>query len=219
MIATGDLGDSGTAEEYRRLRELLNSLTTPYYVMPGNHDDPEALRSVFGDRPYLFETRTHVSYAVDAVNWLLLMLDSTKDRRPGGYVDADRLEWLTSQLNAHPGIPTVLALHHPPFAAGVWPMDWFGFVSVRELERVVAGHPHIRRIVSGHIHCARTASWGGTFACTSPSTRSQRLLVGAGRLPPLPHLERAGYLLHELGDAGDAVTYVQRLSGGLERLG
>jgi len=219
VIATGDLTDSGTDEEYRRLRELMNTVAVPWYVLPGNHDDPEALRRVFDDRPYLFQTATHLSYALDAGKWLLLLLDSTKDGRPGGYLDLARLEWLASQLDARPGVPTVLALHHPPFAAGVWPMDWLGFVNVRELERVVASHRQIRRIVSGHVHCARTASWGGTFACTSPSTRSQRLLIGVGWRPPVPHFERAGFLMHELDDTGAAVTYVHRISGAVQRLG
>lgn len=219
VFATGDLTDGGTEEEYRRLRELMNSIAAPWYVMPGNHDDPRTLRHVFDDRPYLFQTSTHLSYALDRGKWLLLLLDSTKDGRAGGYLDAARLEWLASQLEARPGVPTVLMLHHPPFAAGVWPMDWLGFVNVRELERIVAAHEQIRRIVSGHVHCARTASWGGTFACTSPSTRSQRLLIGAGWRPPIPHFEPAGFLMHELDDNGGAVTYVHRISGAVQRLG
>jgi 3',5'-cyclic-AMP phosphodiesterase len=211
VIATGDLTNRGSEEEYRRLREMLNALDRPYYLMPGNHDDPAALRTVFNDRTYLFENDSHASYAVDFENWVLLMLDSTKDGRAGGYVDGARLAWLESQLKKRANAPTLLALHHPPFAAGVWPMDWLGFTNLRELEQVVRSHSQIRRIVSGHVHCFREASWGGTSACTSPSTRSQRLLVGLGWRFPKLHFEQSGFLLHSLYDNGEIVTQVQRI--------
>jgi 3',5'-cyclic AMP phosphodiesterase CpdA len=220
VIATGDLTQTGSAEEYRHLRELMNALSRPYYLMPGNHDDREALRRVYRDHAYLFETDTHASYVVDVNNWRLLMFDSTKHRRPGGYVDTTRLTWLDSRLRERTHMPTLLALHHPPFAAGVWPLDWFGFANVQELENVVRSHGQVRRVVSGHVHCVRAASWGGTFACTSPSPMPQHLLIGTGQHLPKIHFERPGFLLHSLDDAnGSIVTRVHRTHGAIEELG
>lgn len=218
VIATGDLAHTGSDEEYRRLRELMSALSCPYYVMPGNHDDPRALRRIFSDRAYLFETDNHVSYTVDAGDHLILMLDSTKSGRPGGYLDSRRLEWLSSQLRKRSNVPVLLALHHPPFAAGVWPMDWLGFINLSELEKLVRTNPQIRRIVSGHVHCARTATWGGTVAYTSPSIIPQRLLVGIGWNLPKMHFEHPGFLLHTLDGGSDIVTQVHRVSGTIENL-
>src|SRR2546423_695674 len=39
VLATGDLTDSGRAEEYAHLRELLAPLPMPVYFIPGNHDE------------------------------------------------------------------------------------------------------------------------------------------------------------------------------------
>lgn len=217
VVATGDLADTGSADEYRHLRELLNGLSAPYYLTPGNHDDPQVLRGVYADQPYLFQTENHLSYAIDLGELLLLVLDSTRRGRAGGYVDEERLSWLDSQLQRS-NTPALLALHHPPFAAGVWPMDWLGFTNVRELEKVAHAHPRIRRIASGHVHCVRTAMWGGTFACTSPSSRPQHLLVGLGWSLPKFHFELAGFLLHTWDGSGEMVTHVHRINGTVEKL-
>ncbi|HLI95418.1 MAG TPA: metallophosphoesterase [Candidatus Baltobacteraceae bacterium] len=216
VIATGDLTQTGSEEEYRRLRELMGTLSAPYYVTPGNHDDPVALRRVFGDHRYLFQAANHCSYAVDLNDLRLVVLDSMKRGRAGGYMDASRLAWLESQLDATQQ-PVILALHHPPFTTGVWPMDWLGFTHLRELERIVRANPQIRRVVSGHVHSVRTGTWAGTFACTAPSTRSQRLLIGAGWRIPAPFTARPGFLLHTRDGAGIS-TELRRFDGSIEPL-
>jgi len=45
VVATGDLTDHGTVEEYALLAELLTPRQMPLYLIVGNHDDPRALRS------------------------------------------------------------------------------------------------------------------------------------------------------------------------------
>jgi 3',5'-cyclic AMP phosphodiesterase CpdA len=216
VIATGDLVDTGSDEEYRRLRGLLAALAAPYYLTPGNHDDPRALRAVYADAAYLFQCDSHLSYAIDVDGLRLVVLDSMKRGRAGGYVDNERLAWLERELTTSQA-PVILALHHPPFATGVWPMDWLGFAKRRELEEVVRTRPHIRRVISGHVHCVRTAEWGGTFACTSASTRAQRLLVGRGWQVPKLWREHAGFLVHTW-DGRNVTTQVHRLDGSVERL-
>ena len=57
VIATGDLVDGGTRGEYSLLRELLSPLTMPVYLMPGNHDERQAMRQVFADHAYCSDTR------------------------------------------------------------------------------------------------------------------------------------------------------------------
>src|ERR687891_182941 len=53
VLATGDLVDAGTAAEYARLRHLLAPLAMPVYLIPGNHDERDALRAAFADRAWM----------------------------------------------------------------------------------------------------------------------------------------------------------------------
>jgi 3',5'-cyclic AMP phosphodiesterase CpdA len=190
----------------------------PYFLLPGNHDEPEALRRVYSDHTYLFESSPHVSYALDAGAVRLLAVDSTKPGRPGGYLDAARLSWLQTQLRIDSQRPVLLALHHPPFAAGVWPLDWLGYINVHELARLVRAHPQIRRIVGGHVHCARAAVWAGTYACTSPSIKPQRLLLCERWRAPVLRFEEPGFLLHSFEGDGEVRTSVHRVNGTIEEL-
>ncbi|MEC7898517.1 MAG: metallophosphoesterase, partial [Actinomycetota bacterium] len=38
ILATGDLTDDGTAEQYSQLLEIINHLNAPVLPLPGNHD-------------------------------------------------------------------------------------------------------------------------------------------------------------------------------------
>ena len=53
VLATGDLTDHGTAEEYDALREILAALLSPLYLIPGNHDHRDIFLEAFADHGYL----------------------------------------------------------------------------------------------------------------------------------------------------------------------
>src|SRR5437870_881255 len=64
VLATGDLVDGGTAAEYERLRHLLSPLPMPLYLIPGNHDDRDALRRAFAHHAYM-PREGFIQYVVD----------------------------------------------------------------------------------------------------------------------------------------------------------
>ena len=217
VIVTGDLTQHGYLEEYLHLRELLAELLIPFFLIPGNHDDRDALRNVFSDHQYLFQTSPHISYTIDAGALRVVALDSTEPGKTGGYLDSARLTWLRSCLQAL-NCPTILAFHHPPFETGVWPVDTYPFENVEALAEIVVGNPHVQRIISGHVHCALAAQWGGTLACTSPTPSSQVLLKGAPQKRRFLAFERAGFLLHVYDDTESLTTRVARFNGRVESL-
>jgi hypothetical protein len=45
-------------------------------------------------------------------------LDTTRPGEDPGALDAERLEWLDAELAQRPEVLTLLAMHHPPLAAG-----------------------------------------------------------------------------------------------------
>src|SRR5262250_1590670 len=52
-VITGDLVDHGEPAEYEHLRALLSPLAMPVFVIPGNHDAREPLRTAFDADGYL----------------------------------------------------------------------------------------------------------------------------------------------------------------------
>ena len=96
VLVTGDLVDNATDAEYERVRELLEPLGVPTYVLPGNHDDRAAIRRHFelpgaGADP--------VQYSADFGGELrLVVLDSLAPGEDSGSLDRERLGWLDSEL-------------------------------------------------------------------------------------------------------------------------
>ena len=214
VIATGDLTERGSPHEYRRLRTLLNCLEIPYFLLPGNHDDRETMRRAFRDHPYLTTCETHAGFALETWPVRIIGLDSTDPRHIGGYVDDERLSWLDAELSANRHVPTILAMHHPPFRTGIAPMDAHGFVGIEKFGDVVRRHPQIARIISGHIHTVLMRPWNGAVACTAPST-SPQFVIGRSRLGI--GVESAGLLVHEWTWNADVRTRLVRIEGGAVR--
>ena len=183
VLATGDLVERGEAQEYARLRSILDRLTMPVYVVPGNHDSREQLARAFADRGYL-PAQGFLQYTVEEWPVRLIGLDTHVPGEPGGRLCAERLGWLDARLAEAPERPTLIFMHHPPFVTGMQAMDAMGLDGGPALGEVVGRHPQVERVVCGHVHRAMTRRFAGTVASTSPATAHQLALV----LAPARHL-------------------------------
>jgi 3',5'-cyclic-AMP phosphodiesterase len=173
VLATGDLVDGGLPEEYRRLRHLLAPLSMPVYLIPGNHDDREALAGAFTDHAYLPRGGQFMHYVIESHPVRLIALDTLVPGRIGGELCAERLVWLRARLAAAPTRPTLVFMHHPPFVTGIAQMDAHGLANAGAFAEIVRGHPQIERIVCGHLHRPIQSRVGGILASTAPSTAHQ----------------------------------------------
>jgi peptidoglycan/LPS O-acetylase OafA/YrhL len=108
--------------------------------MPGNHDARDALRASFPEHSYLRQWDPFVQYAIDDFPVRIVALDSLVPREGGGTLCADRLAWLDRTLSVRDAVPTVVALHHPPFTTGIGHMDKVALdsASVAGLAAVIA---------------------------------------------------------------------------------
>lgn len=173
VVVTGDLTDFGRVEEYETLRELLAPLTMPVYLMPGNHDDRQNLRTVFADHEYL-GTNGFVQYHVQIGPLQVLALDTSEPGHSDGMLCEARLNWLDRQLAAMQGKPVVIAMHHPPFRTLIGHMDRIGLTrGAAGLESIVRQYPNVERVVCGHLHRAIDVRFGGTLASTCPGPAHQ----------------------------------------------
>jgi 3',5'-cyclic-AMP phosphodiesterase len=172
VLLTGDLVNRGTDAEYEILRPLLSPLDdagVPLLVVPGNHDDRDAMRRAFPDHTWL-PTEGHLSFVVDDFPVRLIGLDSTVPGRDDGELDDERIEWLAHVLDREPARPTLLFVHHPPYRTGMWWMDYGGLKNAAALRELVERHPEVQRIVSGHVHRRSSTNWGPTVLTSAPST-------------------------------------------------
>ena len=172
VVATGDLTDHATVDEYQRLAELLGPLSMPLYLVVGNHDDRQVLRSVFTHHRHLADENGFVQYVVDDYPVRLVVLDTSVPGEPGGELCEQRLRWLDRTLSES-SRPTIIAQHHPPFATGISKMDRMTLVNPQAEAEVVARHPQVQCIISGHLHRTIQARFAGTMASVCPSTAHQ----------------------------------------------
>src|SRR2546428_1240213 len=123
VLATGDLVDGGLPEEYRRLHALLAPLSMPVYLIPGNHDNRDALAAAFTDHAYLPRGGRFMHYVVEGHPVRLIALDTLDPGRVGGLLCAERLSWLAAGLEGAAPRPAPVFMHHPPLVTGVAPKD------------------------------------------------------------------------------------------------
>jgi Icc protein len=141
VLVSGDLSDNATDAEYELVLEFLAPLDAPLYVLPGNHDDRASLRRHFGVPGADDEL---VQYAADLGPMRLLVLDTAIRGQNPGTLGGERLTWLDAELARVPDVPTLIAMHHPPFATGIPLWDESGGLpgtDLRALASVVERHP------------------------------------------------------------------------------
>lgn len=206
VLATGDLVDTGQVDEYRHLRELLAPLAMPVYLIPGNHDDRDALRRVFGDDGYL-PRDGFVQYVLDEYPVRLIGLDTLVPGQVGGRMCDERLAWLDARLGEAPARPTVVFMHHPPFSTGIVWMDRFGFDGMEAMGEVIGRHPQVERVVCGHLHRPIQARWHGTVVVTAPSTAHQVVLELRDDAPLAFAMEPPAFHVHVWRDGAGLITH------------
>ena len=196
VVATGDLTDFGRPEEYALLRELLAPLKQPVYLIPGNHDERDAMRRAFSGDGYL-PAVGFLHYTVEDYPLRLVALDTVIPGEAGGRLCDERLGWLERTLSASPERPTLIIMHHPPFATGIAHMDRIGLADAAAFAAILSRHPQVERVLCGHLHRAIQARIGtNAIASTAPSTAHQVALDLRPDGPSRFMMEPPGYQLH-----------------------
>ena len=210
VVVTGDLTDFGRADEYAQLRSLLAPLACPVYLLPGNHDDRAALRQAFPDHSWLHESGdAFLQYTVDLGGLRLVAIDTSVTKAPHGELDGASLAWLDAALAEDRTTPTIVAMHHPPFATFISHMDEIGLQQGgRELAAVIARHPQVERIVCGHLHRSIQARFAGTIAMTAPSTAHAVALDLASDAASEFAMQPPGFLVHAWSPTGGVVSHL-----------
>jgi hypothetical protein len=179
-VLDGDVAfQKGEPEDYRLAGELHGPLAEariPLHLTLGNHDHRDNFRAglLRGAARSPLVSRAVTVLETDRASWFLL---DTLDRvaaTPGALGKA-QLDWLAGALDARPGKPALVVLHHNP----QWPAPAkpTGLVDAERLFGVVAPRKQVKALVFGHTH-----QWG----------RDRHEGVHLINLPPVAYLFTKG---------------------------
>ncbi|MGU9981275.1 phosphodiesterase [Phreatobacter sp. HK31-P] len=217
VLLTGDLTDNGLPAEYENLKRMLSRLPMPVWLIPGNHDRRENLKSILGDHPGLSQHPVFAQWVTDLGPVRLIGLDTVVPGSGAGRLCAERLAWLEERLAEDTAKPTIVAMHHPAFVCGIHHMDRISMIDgTAEFEGIIRRHPQVVRILSGHHHRPIQALFGGTLAMVAPSVAHQVVLDLNDRPPGQFNFEPAAFHLHLWTEASGLVThtaYVEKAPG------
>lgn len=174
VVITGDLTECGLDEEYAHLNHLLRRfLPMPVFVIPGNHDRRVNLREGLKHLPGVVADPHYVQYVVDDYPVRLIMLDTLVPGAGHGELHTEQLDFLSRTLAAAPDKPTIIGMHHPPFACGMAAMDRINLRNLPEFAAIISRHRQVDRIICGHHHRPIVARVGHAIASIAPSVAHQ----------------------------------------------
>jgi Icc protein len=167
ILVTGDLVQDDPSG-YLRFKSIFASLRKPVLCIPGNHDEPDAMRRSLDQEPFQY-CGTHA-----IGRWQFIMLDSYDPGHVGGRLSASELSRLDAAL-ANSSAHAMVCLHHHPVEMGSRWLDGIGLANAGEFWRVIDSHAHVRGIVWGHVHQEYDGERNGVRLLGTPSTCAQFL--------------------------------------------
>lgn len=217
VLVTGDLTFDGDPEEYAHVARLLRDLPMPWLAIPGNHDRRANMQAVLDPATCpAGEVPGRLCWAAEGWPVRLLALDTLVEGEAWGEVGAAQLDWLAGKLDAAPGRPTVVLMHHPPVPSGIAHMDRIACRDGAPLAALIARHPQVERVLCGHIHRAIQWRWAGTLLSAAPSVAHQVRLDLRPGSPARFDLEPPAFHLHHWADGAGLAThlaFVERAAG------
>ena len=84
VLHTGDIASHGSVPRYQAFKEIVGALNVPLAVIPGNHDERNALRQVFGGTSSLPTTGDFLHYVIEdhPVRIICALADVDEDAVP-----------------------------------------------------------------------------------------------------------------------------------------
>ena len=208
IIATGDLADGGSQESYTIARDLLSPLKSPLYMVPGNHDQKDNMAATFREHAYLSERikgsrGAYICYVLEDFPVRLIGLDTVTPGQHGGGLGPGRIGWLRRKLMERPSTPTLIFMHHPPFASAITHMDLEPFAQRQEFRELIEKHPQVERITCGHIHRSISRRFAKTIATVCPGVGMQIVLDFHPEAPSAFVLEPPAVMVHRWDKSWD----------------
>jgi 3',5'-cyclic-AMP phosphodiesterase len=167
VLVTGDLVQDDKSG-YLRFRSIFGNIAKPVLCIPGNHDEPEAMRKELAGAPF------QICGSHEIGRWNFVMLDSYDPGHVGGRLTQSELARLDEALARSPK-HAMVCLHHHPIAMGSRWLDSVGLAEPEEFWRVIDAHENVRAVAWGHVHQNFAGKRGDVNLFATPSTGAQFL--------------------------------------------
>ncbi len=212
LLATGDLTNNAQPGELEELLRLLEPVEIPILALPGNHDDRAEIRGAF-DMPWASDD--NLSWSIELDGLQIIGLDTTVPGEHYGDFDTEREVWLADALSETAGQPTVIAMHHPPFASGIHWMDSTMLRRAEVFADLIKANRHVNRIFCGHLHRPIQTTVGGVQTTVGLSTVHHVALNTTPQAPIEIIRDPTGYQLHHF-DGSNWVSHTRYIDTGEE---
>jgi len=169
VILGGDLCNIvGERFIYAYVREKLEGLGLPFYIISGNHDDSTLMAEVMELQHKLVNNQLYFKEQFNS--GVLYFLDTSL-----GHMSEPQWSWLDSELNQVLSTDVTLFMHHPPILAYSKHMEpKYEFAEFLRFENMAKKYQHLKfRIFTGHYHMERTILKENIELFVSPSTYVQ----------------------------------------------
>ena len=206
LVLTGDLAHDECEPTYLVLRELLGDWVERCRLIPGNHDNRQAIRSVF---PELVPPDGVLTFSYETPNWRFVGLDTHVDNYVPGQLSNEQLEWLKSEVQEADKRNVALFMHHPPLAVGTEWLDKIGLECPEPLMELIGASANVRICCCGHVHHPTDQMIDHCRFLTAPSTGAQ--FVPQQPKTCIDNSTPPGYRVIDFQDGGFD-TFVERIT-------
>jgi Icc protein len=166
LLVTGDIVQDDPAG-YAHFRRLFRNVGVPVLCIPGNHDEPEALRRELDCEPFVLGGK------IDFGPWRIVLLDTWMAHSAAGRLSTQSLAQLDLALRTAVGRHALVCLHHHPVSMSSHWLDQVGLENAAEFWRVLDQHRNVRAVLWGHVHQCFDQLRGDVRLLATPSTCAQ----------------------------------------------
>ena len=202
LILSGDLSGDESDESYGNLEYLLRNFKCPIYLMSGNHDSPQKIKSMCNGKNLKSQNYKNVE------KWGIFMFNTKKDNSPNGILHQNELDYFDKVISDDANSFLLVMLHHHPILIGSDSMDEMIIENSGELLNRINNNK-IKGVGWGHIHNEMSINYNGAQFFSTPSTCYQAKPKSKNFL--IDHSQSPGYRVIRLKDDGGIDTEVIRV--------
>ncbi len=148
VILSGDLTNEGSDEQLINVKKIVNKLTKPIYVIPGNHENnwsqsaTKTFNDIWGDDKFVFETDSLVFIGINCGPFM---------KMGDGHIKQEDLIWLEDQLGKRCASgKRVVSINHYPIKDDL--DNWQDYVNILQKYKTIihiCGHYHTYEYYKG----------------------------------------------------------------------